>query len=351
MTASPRISFGIIVLNGEPFTRYTLRALYPFAYEIIVVEGAVQDAEGIATPDGHSRDTTLETLQRFKAEEDPGNKVQLITREGFWTEKDAMSQAYAERATGDYLWQVDVDEFYRPQDMQAVIDMLCADPTITAVSFPVRFFWGAPDVVVDSWYLRRGGNIFHRLFKWGEGYRYVTHRPPTVHTPEGIDTRAHNHMTSDEMAQRGIYLYHYALLFPKQVREKTDYYSRASWAASQAMRTWAEDDYFQLKNPFRVFNVYRYPGWLERYRGDHPPQAQAMWDDVTAGKLAIEKRPMDDAYRLLDSRWYRVRSVIVKYADYGARMGLWLRRVLRKPYVWVAQIRHRLLVKLGLRSG
>ena len=34
-----KITFGIIVLNGEPFTKYCLRQLYPFAYEIIVVEG------------------------------------------------------------------------------------------------------------------------------------------------------------------------------------------------------------------------------------------------------------------------------------------------------------------------
>ena len=38
MTEIPRVTFGIIVLNGEPFTRYCLRALYPFAYEIIVVD-------------------------------------------------------------------------------------------------------------------------------------------------------------------------------------------------------------------------------------------------------------------------------------------------------------------------
>ena len=37
--ASPRVTFGIIVLNGEPFTRYCLRSLYPFAHQIIVVEG------------------------------------------------------------------------------------------------------------------------------------------------------------------------------------------------------------------------------------------------------------------------------------------------------------------------
>ena len=50
----PKITFGIIVLNGEPFTRYNLRALYPFAHEIIVAEGASPKAAHAATPDGHS---------------------------------------------------------------------------------------------------------------------------------------------------------------------------------------------------------------------------------------------------------------------------------------------------------
>ena len=72
---SPKISFGIIVLNGEPFVRYNLRSLYPFAHEIIVVEGAAPAAAGIATADGHSRDSTLDTLWRFKAEEDHEQKI------------------------------------------------------------------------------------------------------------------------------------------------------------------------------------------------------------------------------------------------------------------------------------
>ena len=91
----PKVTFGIIVLNGEPFTRYCLRSLYPFAHEIIVVEGAAPAAAKVATPDGHSTDGTLETLYRFKAEEDPEDKVVIITREGFWREKDEQSQAYA----------------------------------------------------------------------------------------------------------------------------------------------------------------------------------------------------------------------------------------------------------------
>ena len=116
----PRVTFGIIVLNGEPYTRYCLRALYPFAHEIIVVEGACPAAAAIATADGHSIDGTLEALYRFKEEEDVENKVHIVTRDGFWEEKDESSRAYAERATGDYLWQIDIDEFYHPIDMSAV---------------------------------------------------------------------------------------------------------------------------------------------------------------------------------------------------------------------------------------
>ena len=119
----PKITFGIIVLNGEPFVRYNLRALYPFAHQIIVVEGAVPAAARIATPDGHSTDSTLKTLWEFKLQEDPLDKLTIITAEdedypdGFWPgEKHEQSQAYASRATGDYLWQVDIDEFYKPED-------------------------------------------------------------------------------------------------------------------------------------------------------------------------------------------------------------------------------------------
>jgi hypothetical protein len=35
-----KITFGMIVLNGEPFIGNNLRSLYPFAHQIVVVEGA-----------------------------------------------------------------------------------------------------------------------------------------------------------------------------------------------------------------------------------------------------------------------------------------------------------------------
>ena len=330
MSEFPRISFGIIVLNGEPFIRYTLQAIYPYAYEIIAVEGAAPGAKNIATPDGHSRDTTLETLRRFKAESDPEDKLTIITKDGFWTEKDEMSQAYAKRATGDYLWQVDVDEFYRPDDMRAVIQMLKAQPSITAVSFKTMTFWGAPQYVVDSWYLRSGAAVYHRLFKWGPGYTYVTHRPPTVTDPNGQDLRQGHWLRAETLEQAGIRMYHYSLLLPKQVMEKCDYYSRADWTKRQDMLEWAKQAYVSLKWPYHLHNVAEYPGCLYRYAGPHPPQIQQMWLAITAEDSGFEIRQTQDIEALLNSARYQIGRFLVMRADKPSQRFRMFRRKLKQ---------------------
>jgi len=223
----PRVTFGIIVLNGEPFTQHTLRALYPFAHEIIVVEGAVPGARALASAEGHSRDGTLDRIRQFISDEDPERKVQLVTAEdeghvdGFWPgEKDEQSQAYARRATGQYLWQVDIDEFYLPEDMAHILGMLTADPSIDAMSFEQITFWGGLDYRVDSWYLRRGARHYHRLFRWGPGFTYAGHRPPTVQDDRGRDLRSGQWIPPDALVRQGIRLHHYSLLLPRQVADK-----------------------------------------------------------------------------------------------------------------------------------
>ena len=329
MSDYPRITFGIIVLNGEPFMRYTLRSLYPFAHEIIVVEGAVEAARGVASADGHSRDGTLATLRDFKANEDPDEKLIIVTRAGFFSEKDEMSQAYAQRATGDVLWQVDVDEFYQPADMRAVIEMLRADESITAMSFPTLTFWGAPDYVVDSWYLRRGAAVYHRLFKWGAGYRYVTHRPPTVLDAQGRDTRQGHWIGAGALAARGIYMRHYSLLLPKQVLEKCEYYSRADWAGRQGALEWARKSYLRLERPYHLHNVDDYPGCLYRFGGAHPPQALQMWRDIGAPDSGYDIRPRDDIEALLASPLYRMGRSVVMALDRPALAWRRLRNGLR----------------------
>ena len=224
----------MIVLNGIPFLRYNLLSLYPFAHEIIVVEGACRASAEVCSSTGHSIDGTLEVLRRFKEEDDPDNKLVIVIAEdegmpdGFWNEKNEMSQAYARRSIGDYLWQIDVDEFYLKNDMQHVAGIL-AEGEFTAVSFPFYNFWGGPGYVLDGYADRREDRRVNRIFKWSPGSRYVSHRPPTVQNAAGVDMSSINWLDSREMSRRGIFMYHYDMILPVQAYRKSRYYSKADW--------------------------------------------------------------------------------------------------------------------------
>lgn len=307
MPKTPRFSFGIIVLNGEPFTKYCLRQLYPHAYEIIVIEGGSEKAIQFA-PNGHSTDGTLESLHEFKVQEDPEDKIQIVTKDGFWSEKNEQSQAYAERATGDYLWQVDIDEFYRHDDIEKVRAMLATEFP-DAVTFKQYAFWGSPSVIADSFSQRADGcDQYHRLFKWGKGYTYKTHRPPTVLDEKGIDLRTKRWIKGRDLEKNGIVLFHYSLLFPIQVANKCQYYATQTsntrnGYASGAL-DWAENSYFNLRHPFRVHNVYENISWLQHFYMPQPEEAMRMWNDVRSGKIDVQIRDNTDAEKLINSRYY-----------------------------------------------
>lgn len=318
----PKISFGIIVLNGEPFIRYCLRSIYPFAYEIIVVEGGHEDAKSVCTPEGHSSDSTLESLYKFKSEEDPENKLIIITRNGFWPKKDELgrmrthqSRAYAERATGDYLWQIDIDEFYKYNDMVKIVSMLNDDPSITAISFKQKSFWGGIEYLSESYALMRNKGGWNRIFKWGKGYKYITHEPPTVSDQNGIDLFTKNWISGEKMKEKNIYMYHYSLLFPWQVEQKVKVYKDEKPEACAEIVDWAENNFFKLGNPFRVHNLYRIPSWLERFKGSHPDEVINMMKDIQSGKTKAVLRGTDDIEKLLSSNIYTINKFLLRISN------------------------------------
>ena len=302
-----RISFGMIVLNGEPFICYNLRALYPHAYQIIVVEGACPSAAAVATPDGHSTDGTLVALRAFKRDEDPEDKVIIVTAQeegrsdGFWHEKDEMSQAYAKRATGNYLWQVDSDEFYHEEQIPRLKELLNKEQP-DAVSFPMLTFWGSTRCVTNSFYLiRDNAREYHRLFAWGTGYKYATHRPPTVVDELGIDVRRKKWLRALQLEKKGIFLYHYSLLFPHQVYNKVSYYKAR---VKNSIDIWEETVYRRLEKPFRAHNVYSHIGWLEKFNEASPAAVNQMMADVQSGIIRVETRDCADVEKLLSNSSY-----------------------------------------------
>lgn len=346
----PTITFGMIVLNGEPFIRYNLAALYPFAHQIIVVEGACLSAAAIATQNGHSIDGTLQALQRFKEENDPEEKLVIITAEdegyndGFWHgEKHEMSKAYAKRATGNYLWQIDVDEFYKPNDIEIVLKLLENDPTISGITFPLITFWGGIKFVLDGFSFRyTGDGNCHRLFKWGLGYQYLTHRPPTILDNNGIDLREKNWIIASEMKKKGVYMFHYDILLPVQAERKSLYYSQVNWHAYESSKIlgWKESIYDKLQDPYHPYTVYTHFSWLNRFEGKHPPVINEMIQDIEAGSyLEIALRKTDDIEQLLNSWQYKfgrlLRMVYVIFVDGPLfKIKLFVRYLFIKTKLW-----------------
>lgn len=296
----PRITFGIIVLNGEPFTRYTIQQIYEHAHEIIVAEGACFAAAEIADARGHSRDGTLEVLADIQRNHDPDNKITVITAEdeghpdGFWPgEKEEQCRAWSRRATGDYIWQVDIDEFYRQKDIARLGRMLQEDPELACIEFAQVAFWGNFDYQMDGWYFQVGTRTIskpqkevYRISRWGEGYEYTGHRPLTVRRPDGTLTRDSKTMTAADTEKMGLYMYHYAAVFRHQVEDKLKYYAQATWKRSASMGSdeYLEKVYSHLeKRPFRVHFVQDYPSWLVPFTADHPESIQRLKKDVAAG--------------------------------------------------------------------
>jgi hypothetical protein len=315
-----KVTFGIIALNAQPFLVYNLRAIYPFAHEIIVVEGAVRTAAAISSSDGHSVDDTVRMLEAFQRDEDPDKKIRIVYAtdegyaDGFWPEKDEMSQAYAERATGDWLWQVDSDEFYLKEDMAEILVVLEKHPDIDTISFPyIEFFGSFDSSITGTWHLKEYP-LCHRVFKWRPGYSYTSHRPATVADENGIDLRSKNWMFTPERGDKPIYMLHYSYVLPKQAELKVGYYSSVDWTdAFRENQLWLEKSYFGLKSPM-FLGEKGWPNlqWLEAYTGDHPPQIQQLRQDLVAGKVEQPLRRTDDIKRLLASPLYGIQKTLAR---------------------------------------
>jgi len=320
----PRITFGMIVLNGEPFISYNLSTLYPFAHQIIVVEGACPTAKRHASVDGHSLDRTLDVLREFKLSEDFEDKLIIVTAEdenhinGFWTEKDEMSQAYAKRANGNFLWQVDIDEFYHEDDIKTVMDILKNNPGISGLSFRTITFWGGFNYRTDGIYLRKGAQDFHRLFSWHPNYKYLTHRPPTVVDEQGTNLRTLKWISADSLTRKNILLYHYSFVFPFQVLSKYEYHDglnerdNLSDSIRKKRKKWLRN-YFDLKMPFLIddTSVISGPSWLRRFQGKHPNAIMNLMDDISNGKIKINIRSTEDIEKLISNPFYYIMTKLI----------------------------------------
>lgn len=310
----PRITFGIIILNGEPFIRYNLRAIYPFAHEILIVEGAYWASSITATADGHSTDNTLEELYRFKREEDPRGIITIITKEGLWSGLTEQCQAWTEKVTGDYIWAIDIDEFYKPDDMQKVISLIKNDPEITMISFKLIQFCFNFDFTIHSGrdYFKHGIMECRRIFKFGPNFKYIQHEPPTVIDSNGTDLKKIKYINNEQTSALGIYIYHYTAIFQEQLEAKAKAYSLRGWKNKSEYAMSFFENWVNLKKPFHLGWEYKHFTWIEKFKDNQPPEIDKLKQDIISGKIPFKLRDNTDVKKLLSTRLYQFKKTLCK---------------------------------------
>lgn len=211
-----KITFGMIIFNSDFVLKQNLETVYPYAHNILVAEGPV----GYWQKQGHTTSTD-KTNQILKDFPDPENKIKVV--HGQFAEKHEQANAYVPEFDHNckephFIWNLDADEIFKPQDIETVIGILGTDQ-YTSVGFKSISFYGGFERYLTGF---EEGAEFIRIQKTYPGWKWENHRPPTVK-----QLKPGKHLSFKELAQMGVRMYHYSYVFPRQVKEKVQYYKAA----------------------------------------------------------------------------------------------------------------------------
>ena len=212
-----KISFGIIVFNGDHVLEQAIKSVYPYAHQILISEGPVSywQSKGFNS----SNDSTIDIIKNFP---DPENKI--ISTHGCFKEKDDQCNAYMKhlKDDADYIWNLDCDEIFKPEDIETVISLLKSE-RYTSVGFKSTTFYGGFDKYLTGF---EESAEFIRIRKVYPGSFWKTHRPPTIEHVYPGDKLPEKHLDFNFLSSNyGVRMYHYSYVFPRQVYNKVLYYS------------------------------------------------------------------------------------------------------------------------------
>jgi glycosyltransferase involved in cell wall biosynthesis len=212
-----RITAAMIVLNGDHVLEQSIRSVYDFVDEIVIAEGPVKYwlDRGVTS----STDRTLEIISGL---EDPDKKIRW--KSSNYSEKDHQFQSALDLMTSnpDYLLQVDSDEVWTSGALEGLKTLLLERQPVS-VGVHSHTFVGGFDRVISGF--EEKTDNFLRVFRWEDGCKFVTHRPPTISYADGNKTRGRGHVDSDEARDYyGVSMCHYSYVWPSQVKSKIEYY-------------------------------------------------------------------------------------------------------------------------------
>jgi glycosyltransferase involved in cell wall biosynthesis len=167
-----KFTFALILYNEEKLIKPQLERLYDYAHDIIICEGLVGECKHAWSKE---RDNTVDIIKSFP---DPKNKIKLISKDD-WPGKEHMVRAYWAKASGDYVWHIDADEFYTHRCMRRTIKHVEKTKELQYAHYYQHYYYKYLNVIVEEtgktfWY--RPG----RIHKCDKSYTLV-HRPQCLY--------------------------------------------------------------------------------------------------------------------------------------------------------------------------
>jgi len=222
------IVFNVIETLPKNMFELNIKNMYDYVDEIIIVEGATKSRSkfdgdtSTFTSNGRSNDGTIEMIKELEKTYD---KIKVIIGNGFWNGKTSMCNAATNIATGDYIWQLDSDEFYKTEDILKIMKILEKQKP-DAIHFYANHFFGGWDYCIDerdgkSW----GNNIpWKRIFKHiPNKSSWISHEPPE-YVCDGMICNNGNIIRREETLSLGIKIYHYSYVQYEQILFKSKFF-------------------------------------------------------------------------------------------------------------------------------
>jgi hypothetical protein len=245
MSKNLKIHFFTLVLNGMPFIEKHIdtfsKISFDWHWHIIEGVAALKNDTAWSIPNGGriencfhknglSNDDTTEYLDLLK-EQYPGRiTVYRKPRGDFWNGKIEMVNAPLSSITEEsLLWEIDVDEFWTPTQINAVHQLFTNNPNKFSAFYWCNYFVG-PNIVIST----RNGYANNPAFEWERTWRYlphfrwVSHEPPTLaektYSGEVRAVRNRGMFTHEETEKEGLVFRHFAYVLESQLQFKQTYY-------------------------------------------------------------------------------------------------------------------------------
>lgn len=235
---SKLISVCYIVYNEELFLDYSIKSIYEFADQIIVIDGS---------PQGASTDNTKAIVDKFGTEK-------IIYIQGEFTNKEEQRNEYLKYISSDWILVVDGDEVYKYSHLQRLRKIIETKHDIVAIHFDFIHFWK------DFQHYRIGGifsNLPFRCYMYQKGMHYKEHYSVANSDGQFIDYLPNVYYDSIIKA------YHYGYVKPLQdIRAKMIYYAKRGDAGPLYQKNPSAFADYYIKNEWKLDrpDVYKYSG-------------------------------------------------------------------------------------------